>query len=406
MTSTMTPPNTGVGVGPQNPAPANLGRSPMAAPGGAPAAASVIPFTRGSSDATMADAKRTYTFNQTDQVQLQTNAFLAALVLEFNVAVTGNSASVAFNADAPWNLINQIKLDDPAGQSIMAPLTGYQLYLLNKYLLDTGCNFDPRRDPNFLASTGTGATAGSISFRLVVPVEHRHRDAFGALNNSAANQRYLLTITTAASASVVYSTSPTTAPTSISMNIYQQYWTSPPAVIVTSQGQAQVQATPTGLSTVCFTRYERHNEVLGGGQPQIQFNNVGDYISGLIFVLRTSAGVRDQADWPTEFDFWVNDFQLHALSLTDWQRQMARLWNLWGSTFDAAGGLDTGVFVLPTLAGLFDESVNFGPANQYLPTDATTKLQIRGSTWGPSAGYLEVVTRMIRPSSGAALFGA
>jgi hypothetical protein len=66
--------------------------------------------------------------------------------------------------------------------------------------------------------------------------------------------------------------------------------------------------------------------------------------------------------------------------------------------------LDTGVFTLPWLHGLFDNQENFGPANQYLPTDATTKLQIRGSTWGSTVGFVEVITRLIRPVSGAALF--
>jgi hypothetical protein len=58
------------------------------------------------------------------------------------------------------------------------------------------------------------------------------------------------------------------------------------------------------------------------------------------------------------------------------------------------------------LGALFDEAVNFGPANQYIPTDATTKLQVRGSTWGSTGTvqYLEVYSRLIRPVSGAALF--
>ena len=52
----------------------------------------------------------------------------------------------------------------------------------------------------------------------------------------------------------------------------------------------------------------------------------------------------------------------------------------------------------------YDVVANFGPANQYLPTDATTKLQIRGSTWGSTVGLMEVLTRLIRPVSGSALF--
>jgi hypothetical protein len=62
------------------------------------------------------------------------------------------------------------------------------------------------------------------------------------------------------------------------------------------------------------------------------------------------------------------------------------------------------VFVLYSTMGLFDRMENFQPAGQYLPTDSTTKLQIRGSTFGSGASYLEVITRMIRPVSGAALF--
>jgi hypothetical protein len=275
------------------------------------------------------------------------------------------------------------------------------------------------------SSGSSAATAGSASFRLVVPIEHRRRDALGALNNSAANQRYLLTITTAASyaagtdtANNLYSTAPTSTPT-VSINVYQQYWTAPPAVITTSSGSTQVQATPAGLGTVAFVRYERHNEVSGGGQPQIQLNNVGDYISNIIFTLRNSSNnTRDAytagasantgySNWPAEFDWWENDFQVFALSQDDWVRWISRFYGLTNGVSSQAGNpgyLDAGVFPLFQLSALFDEAINFGPANQYLPTDATTKLQVRGSTWGSSSSYLEVVTRNIRPVSGAALF--
>jgi hypothetical protein len=399
------PASTGIGAPGTQPAPANLGRSPMASQPNA--AASAIPFTRGSTLATMRDALVTASANTTYQVQLQTNAFLETLIMDVELTTSGNSANVAFAADGVWQAIAQIKLDDPAGQSIIAPITGYQLYTLNKYLPDTDCFFDPQLDPNYSATTGTGGTGGSFSFRLVLPVEHRRRDALGALNNSAANQRYLVTITSVSSlggTANIYSTAPTTPATTFSIQFYQQYWTSPPGVITTSQGQSQVQATPTGLGTVAFVRYERHNEVSGGGTPQIQLNNVGDYISTLIFTLRNSSNARISADWPSEFDWWINDFQVHALSTNDFQRWMARHFR-YTAAIGSAGGLDTGVFALnPWMTGLFDRVENFAPANQYLPTDATTKLQIRGSTWGTNASYLEVVTRMIRPVSGAALF--
>jgi hypothetical protein len=420
---TTVPSSTGIGAPGTAPAPANLSRSPMSSSPNAPASA--IPFTRAATLATMRDATRVYIAGQQDQVQLQTNAFLENVIIDISLITAANSATVAFAADSPWQLIQSIKLDDPAGQSIIAPITGYQLYTLNKYLPDVECSFDPKHDPNYFATTGAVGTGGSFGFRLVLPIEHRRRDALGALNNSAANQRYLITINIIAAFATLYTTPPTTPAASCSFQFYQQYWTSPPSTITTSQGSSQTQATPTGLGTVGFVRYERHNEVSGGGSPQIQFNNVGDYISAIIFTLRDTAGARDlyvppqsatNANWPTELDFWVNDFQLRADSMYGPSgtaaatgvggivyRDTARFYDYWAA-FEAAGGLDNGVVPMIFMYQLFDQAANFGPANQYLPTDATSKLQIRGSTWGSGAANLEVLTRMVRPVSGAALF--
>lgn len=423
MTQTAVPSSTGIGAPGTAPAPASLARSPMSSSPSAPSSA--IPFTRGSTLATMRDAQRTYVAGQTDQIQLQTNAFLECVILDFSLVTAGNAATVAFAADAPWSVINQIKLDDPAGQSIITPISGYNLYLLNKYLPDVECALDPKRDPNYSAVTGAGATGGSFTFRLVLPVEHRRRDALGALNNSAANQRYLITITVIAAFASLYTTPPTTPAPNLFLQVYQEYWTSPPATVQTAQGSSSVQPTPSGLGTVGFVRYERHNEVSGGGSPQIQLNNVGDYISMIVFVLRDAAGARDinagpqsatNQNFPGEFDWWINDFQVHALSTVGasavtattgmggvWPRGMSRFYD-YPNAVETPGGLDNGVFVLHPLGDLFDRQYNFAPANQYLPTDATTKLQIRGSTWGSGASFLEVLTRMIRPVSGAALF--
>jgi hypothetical protein len=373
-------------------------------------AATAIPFTRGSTLATMQDATLTVVPSTTYQIQLQTNAFLENIVLDVAATTSGNACT--FSMDSPWTFFSSIQLLDPAGQAIITPITGYQLYLLNKYLPDTDCAFDPIRDPNYLLATATGI----LSFRLSVPVEHRRRDALGALNNSAANQRYLLTLTTSALNTIgqgnLFLTNALTTAAVYTVNAYQQYWTSPPATITTSAGATQVQGTPSGLGTVGFVRYERHNEMNGGGAPQIQLNNVGDYISDIFFVNRLAAtyNLRDQASWPNPWAWWVNDFQVFALTVNDWQRWMARFYNFWsgiqvGILPPTLGGmLDTGVFTLPWLHGLFDNQENFGPANQYLPTDATTKLQIRGSTWGSTVGFVEVITRLIRPVSGAALF--
>lgn len=419
------PSSTGIGAPGTAPAPASLSRSPVAtSPSGQGQA--TIPFPRAATLATMKDKTQTITFGSTAKWTLQTNAFLECLVLDISLVTAGNSASVAFKADAPWNLIQRIELTDPAGESIISPITGYHLYVLNKYLIDTECLFDPKADPHYSAVTGTVGTGGSVSMRLVVPIEHRRRNALGAVNNSAANQRYRLTINSISAATKLYSTHPTTEPTTWKCQITQLYWTTPPGQIKTKTGTVATSKTPMGLGTVGFVRYERHNTVTGGGSPTFQLTNVGDYLSQIIFILRdTTTTARDlytpptsttSANWPITFAWWVNDFQVHALSAYGptgrtsargaggvWPREMARFFD-YKKTYETATGLDNGVYTFTQMVGLMTDAINFGTSNQYLPTDATTKLQVRGSTWGAHAKYLEVLVRIIRPQSGAALF--
>ena len=169
-----------------------------------------------------------------------------------------------------------------------------------------------------------------------------------------------------------------------------------------------MQITPPGLGSVGFVRFEQHNEVASGGSPQVQFNNVGDYIELMIFTLRNNSTpqARDQTDWPSPFQFWVNDFQTQNLSLNFWQRALARFYGYYSgvSLNPAAAQLDRGVFPMWQQVALFDKVDNYAPPSQWLATDATTKLQIRGSTFGTTAGTLEVLTRNVRPVSGPALF--
>ena len=140
----------------------------------------------------------------------------------------------------------------------------------------------------------------------------------------------------------------------------------------------------------------------------MQLNNVGDYIELIIFTLRNNSSpqARDQADWPSPFTFWINDFQTQSMSLNFIQRQIARFYGYYSgvSLAPAAAQLDRGVFPLLQQIAVFDKADNFMPPSQWLATDATTKLQIRGASFGASAGTLEVLTRNVRPNNGTALF--
>lgn len=438
---TSTPASTGIGApgnGPGTAAPADLARSGMSAQPSNQASA--VPFPRASTLAVMQDKfLNAMTAGQSVPVTLQTNAFLAAIILDVMIVAvnTGTPATVKWQADGPFNIFGAsgIALSDPANQAIITPISGFKLAQLNKYLTDTDLNFDPSRDPGFAmlpsaANNATGsavATAGSASFRLVIPVELRRRDAFGALTNSAANEAMILTLTPAASYGAgadtqnnVYLTAPFVSVT-LNVSIWQVYWTAPPGSIQSGGTSTPTQRTPAGLGTMGFIRSERHTDVAGGGSPLFQLTSVGDVFTNIVWTLRTSTNnLRDQyaasatafnagfPNWPPVFNFAVNDFTTLALGQDIWLREMARFYDMWSGVSLQAGNpgfLDTGVWTFgPYFSGIFDAAENFAPASQYLATTAQTKCQVRGSVFGAGSSALEVDVRVVRAQSGQTLY--
>lgn len=432
------PASTGIGAPANGASPASLSRSPGAAAPGNQARA--IPFTRASTVAAMQDATlNNLTAGVATQVNLLTNAFLSYIILNVQIVAANVTTAVKWQADGPYNIFGSagIQLTDPSNQAIVTAISGFKLAQLNKYLGDTGCNFDPARDAGFAmlpsaANNGTGstaATAGSASFRLVIPVENRRRDALGALTNSAANEQMHLILTPAASfgggadtENNVYQAAAAPA-TSVTLNVqvWQMYWTSPPAVIVSGGTSVPTARTPAGLGTVGYVRAERHNEISGGGSVPFQLTSVGDVITNINWTLRTTTGTNTRAayaasqsfnagyaTWPPVFNLAINDFTVLALGQDMWLREMSRFFGQWNGVSaqaGAAGSLDAGVFTMaPFWRGLFDEAVNFDPANQYLATEAGTKVQVRDSVWGAASSFLEVDVRILSPESGASLY--
>ena len=438
-TQPQVPQSTGIGAPSNGPAPASLERSPGAAQ--PQAQAQKIPFTRASSLAAMQDATlMNLAPGIATQVNLMTNAFLEYIILNVQIVAvnTGTPATVKWGKDAPFNIFGSagIQLTDPSNQAIITAISGFKLAQLNKYLGDPGCDYDPCKDPNFAmlptaANNGTGsvaATGGSASFRLVIPIENRRRDALGALTNSAANEVMHLILTPAASFAVgtdqensVYVGAAPFVSVTRNVQVWQMYWTSPPAVIVSGGTSVPTARTPAGLGTVGYVRAERHTEIAGGGSAPFQLTSVGDVIASINWTLRTTVATnqRDQfaqsatfnagyPNWPAVFNFAVNDFTVLALGQDVWIREMARFFDLANGISNQAGAtgyVDAGVFSFgPYFRGLFDHSVNFDVANQMLATEAGTKAQVRDSIWGANSSFLEVDLRILSPESGATLY--
>lgn len=388
------------------PAPASTAASPGSA-GPAQAQASAVPFVRASRKASLQDFTQTnLTIGSLQQIgpfDIQSNGFLRGLELYVSASDSSNVATVVFTGNGPFTAVTNNQLQDPSSEFIINPYDGYELYLAEKYFAYQGnppfC--DPRSSPNYVATAGSGGTAGTFAFESWVPLEDRERDAFCAVPNSAANKNYRYQAFLNSSANI-YSTAPTNLPVNFTIQATNFYWTEPPPSI----GGVPTVTTPNGNGSVAFLDREVFTAVTNQTNPTLILKNVGRVFKDIILLLYSTTNARDNADWPNPTQVWVNNFPLYYKYTHTWLAQMSDRFGYGaaGQAFDSAGGLDTGVKVLYDLDSQPGQVTNWGPADQYLASLPTTKIQVVGA-FGGSAGSLVVLERTLKPSSGSALYG-
>lgn len=363
----------------------------------------MVPFTRAARQKTILCDDRSVTLTAGIQplppIDVPSAGFARFIDLDITLTTAGNAAAVTFVADAPWSVIDSISLTNAGGDSIIVPISGYQLYLVNKYggfQVDPPYS-DPRRDPYFSTTTGAGATGGSARFRLRVPLEIDPRDAFCALPNGASNKQYKMNIQLAGSASV-YGVAPTNLPT-VRINSVLYYWTQPnPQNAV---GIAQ-QTEPLANGSVSLIRYQ--SITTGAGDKLEKIQSVGNIIRSAILVLRTAAGARSEADLAATNSWVLNNDTMFYLPLAQWRRDMAEHYGLSTATAEIAGGPDNGVLVWSHLNAQHGKVRADGPRDQWLPTIDGTLLQLRAQSFGATASRLEVITLETKVRDAAALY--
>jgi len=329
-------------------------------------------------------------------IEIPATGYLSAVRL--NVSCTYNSsATITFAADAPFNLISSIGVRSADGTPLITPMTGYQLYLINKYGAQTftGKYADPKLGYGYSWTTTTGST--TASFFLSLPFEFDHEFGLGSIPALASNRSYIIDLTLNSSANVFTSATFATQPT-VSVTGFSEYWAQPAAT--NSLGQAQ-QTAPQALGTLA--RWQLETPVLTPGDKYIKSNNVGGTIRSHILVLRNSSGARiDTNGWPNLFQLYLDNEPQFYFTQAYFVDFMSRVYGLDGSQTakDGAGALDTGVYVLPyasMLGGLAGDPAN--SRGQLLNTNSASLLQFYGSSFGSAVSTLEVLTNTV---SGAA----
>jgi len=371
-----------------------------------------IPFTRASRRKSQQAYQDSYALGATivnaRPIEIPAAGFLRYLDCLFDFNVSGNGATVTSPGGTlqfPWNLIANVQVTNAAGDSITVPLEGYWLYLINKYDgTQPSPKCDPYADPDFeVATTGAGATAGSFQFRLRIPFELDPRDAFCALPNLAANKAYQVVFSWNALATIWAGFVPPTGTTVLSLTIDMEYWSQPQA----SNGEGFPQQTePGGVGSVSLYRVQQDTVSTGG--RVLQLYNVGNVIRWGAFTLQSSAAntPRTDADWPAISYLRLNNDQLFLKRLGRWESEMRHRYGYGTAavTKDAAGFLDTGVFVLSDFMVQHEEVVPDGPRDQYLVTLDSTLFQFEAAVFGATAQRFVYLQNEIKPKDAQSLY--
>lgn len=321
-------------------------------------------------------------------IQIPAVGYMRSLQLKFTFAGT---AGTSFGADGPFNLISSIEFRTAAGNDLIVPMTGYQLYLINKF--GHPSVMSPYSDPKYVSYSTTAGTAAT--FFLDIPLELDPETGWGSIPALASNRSYQLVINYAPYTVVTGATAG-----NMTVEGVANYWSEPPAQSASGLSQ---ETQPQGLGTI--SQWQLDTPPVGPGDRYVKLNNVGNFMRNIIFVLRNAAGARISADWPASAEIYLDNEPMFYLPAADWQRFMRQNFGLVAAAPDVANGLDTGVYVLPfdSLVG----SLSGDPANsrsQYLPTLDSSQLVIRGTSFGANAAIMEVLTNSVIPKNSADVY--
>lgn len=324
--------------------------------------------------------------------EFQVDGYLSGALIRVTATTAGNAATVAFQADGPFSVLQSVIVEDIGGKQILGPLSGWQLYVLNRFG-GFVYNADAKGNGIYTATAGAGATGGSYRFALRVPIQVRRRDALGALPNRNASATFKLKLTINTSATV-YSTAPTNA-ASINVMIQQHGW-------ATSdnrdyKGNA-VSPTPNGVGSLLYTDVETIQ--LSAGAFNQRMSTFGGLLRLLVFELRDSNGSRAQgeSDFPTLFEMEIDKVKVFSRSPLTWEYLMSEDYGL-NSTAESLTAADTkpdGVYVLHWLD---DFGLQPGAENgfRYQAITPSTAVQLIGTIGGSGAHTLSITKNYMSP---------
>lgn len=271
----------------------------------------------------------------------------------------GTGTAAVYKEDAPFSALQEVSLFDVNGAPIVGPISGYDLYLINKYGGYSGFS-DPKSMPSY-----TAPTSGNFAFCLRVPLELGSRDGVGSLPNMNASSTYKLRLVQAATTDV-FSTNPTGLPT-MRVQVFTEAWSAP--LPIGPNGETQAVEPPAVGTTQMWSKSVMS---AAAAYQTLQLRRMGNQIRTIIAVGRNvSDGLRSDTNLPATL-MWFLDNGLLSNESQVYRKQLMRE-RLVGQT----NGPDTGVLVWD-FTSEFD-GLYGGEMRNWLPTIQSTRLELQGT---------------------------
>lgn len=337
-------------------------------------------------------------------IQLAASGWVRRIEMLFTQTLTVASGAAVVAGDGPWNLIRSVTLTDATGQPVVQPISGYNLYLVNKWFASgsiatnqAGRPFEnPQMGPEF-AFAGSG-TAASASFRLRLDFEQDAGTAYGCIPNLDSNASLQLKIDYDVYTVALTGTTPSAA--SLSVRVSQEYW----APVGSTIGGQPVSNEPLGAGDYVETRYETQT-VSASAENLVTLTNRGGLIKGVLLISR-AAGVRTAITAASAFGTLLDNQPINeGIPIEEHYDQTRRAYGYLGADLTTSyAPLTPGVLpggdrgVVPVI---FD-ALSAG-RDSWLNTRAGSLFQMK-VTPGASATTLEVVTLLAQVKNPSAFF--
>lgn len=324
-----------------------------------------------------------------NQYQISPSGYLRGVwIVAELTAVNTTVTSVAFQEDGPFNVLSSVRFLDTNSQPIIGTMTGYDIYILNKY---GGYDFqgDAKATATYSATTGTATSAGSFTFVLYLPLEIVARNSLGSQLNKSGAAQFSLEMFVAGTGTV-YSTAPATSST-LRIRCTLGSWLDPEAN--DARGNP-VQQDPPLLNTTQY--WHKQNYVINSGAQFTRLQGIDGLVRMLIPIARRTASTRvnGEADWPDPVSLKYEESYLIQSRI----RVLFRRWIGTSYGYDAANeaakGRDNGVYPFYE----FIKDWSWKPGNEltreYLPMSSASNLEIQG-TWSNAVSLDLLVNKVI-----------